>query len=135
VGTLLAVFLVVSLNLAPDGAQSMTIDNYVVEGVGIYPDPTTFLLTKNPDATWQLHDAQGNPWFVVAVDGPLLAILNASGGKDEVDLGAALGLPAEAWWEADAIEPPGFSPIVLSHLSNGVNVALDGLRAAEVRWE
>jgi len=133
-GTLLALFLVISLNLAPGGSQSVTIDNYVVEGVGIYPDATTLLMTKNDDATWLLHDAQGKPWFTVAVDGPLLTLTNASGGGDTVDIGAALGLPAEPWWSGDAVQPPGFSPIVLSHLSNGVDVALDGLRAAEIRW-
>lgn len=133
-GTLLAIFLVVSLNMAPANTQSLTINSYVVEGVGIYDEATTFLATRNPDDTWQLHDAHGDPWFVVTVNSPVIALTNTGGGTDEVDMGAALGLPATAWWEADAVEPPGFSPIVLAHLPNGFNVTLDGLRAAEVRW-
>lgn len=133
-GTLLAIFLVISLNTAPEGAQSLTIDSYVVEGVGIYSEATTFLITRNPDATWLLHDAHGSPWFTVAVDGPNLTLTNIDGGSETVDMGAALGLPAEDWWAADAVEPPGFSPIMLTHLQGGVNVALDGLTAAEVRW-
>ncbi len=133
-GTLLALFLVISLNLAPGGSQSVTIDNYVVEGVGIYPDATTLLMTKNDDATWLLRDAQGNPWFTVAVDGPMLSISSAGSSGDAVDIGAALGLPAEPWWSGDAVEPAGLPPIPLTHLPNGVDVAVDGQLAAEIRW-
>lgn len=133
-GTLLAIFLVISLNLAPESAQSVTLDNYVVEGVGIYPDATRFLLTRAADGTWLLHNAQGAPWFVVAVDGPMLTLTNMDGGADQVDIGAALGLPSEPWWASEAVEPPGASALVLSHLTAGVNVSIDGLRAAEVRW-
>lgn len=133
-GTLLALFIVVSLNLAPDNVQNLTIDSYVVEGVGIHSDATTFLLTRNPDETWLLHDAHGAPWFVVSVNGPEITLANPNGGADTVDLGAALGLPQEEWWAADAVEPPGFTPILLSHRADGVNVSIDGLRAAEVKW-
>ncbi len=134
-GTLLAVFLVISLNLAPTGAQAVTIDSYVVEGVGIYADATRFLLTKTDDATWLLHDAQGQPWFVVAVDGPWLTLTTSDGAAtDRVHLGDALGLPDEPWWSGDAVAPPGASPLVLTHLPDGVDVTLEGLLAAEVRW-
>ena len=133
-GPLLAIFLVISLNMAPEGAQSVTLDNYVVEGVGIYPDATRFLITSSGDGSWLLHDAQGAPWFTVTVDGPLLMLTNIEGGTDQVDIGAAVGLPADEWWASELVEPPGVSPLVLTHLPNGVNVTLDGLRAAEVRW-
>lgn len=133
-GPLLAIFLVISLNMAPEDTQSVTLDNYVVEGVGIYPDATRFVLTRSDDGTWLLHDAHGAPWFVVSVDGPMLSLTNMDGGTDLVDMGAALGLPAEPWWASEAVAPPGAAPLVLTHLPNGVNVALDGMRAAEMRW-
>ena len=134
-GTLLAVLLVISLNLAPGGAQTVTIDDYVVEGVGIHPDATRFVLTRRDDATWLLHDAQGQPWFVVGVDGSWLTLSATDGAPlDNVDLGAALGLPAEAWWAGEAVAPPGATPLDLAHRPDGVDVTIDGLLAAEVRW-
>ena len=134
-GTILAIFLVISLNMAPKDAQSLTINSYVVEGVGISADPTAFLITREAASTWILHSAQGAPWFQVSVTGPVITLTDlGSGGSDEVDLGAALGLAADPWWAADAVEPPGFTPIVLAHRPDGFNASLDGLRAAEVRW-
>lgn len=133
-GTLLAIFLVLSINLVPAGSTSLTIDNYVVEGVGIYDESTRFLLTRTADASWQLHDAQGEPWYQVAVAGPRLTLTTSEGGISDVDLGAALGLPADAWWTAGAIEPPGLTPILVERLPQGLNVTIDGMRAAEVRW-
>jgi len=134
-GTLLAVFLVISLNLAPPGAQTVTIDDYVVEGVGIFPDPTRFLLARTDEAAWLLHDAQGAPWLVVAVEGPWLTLSGTDGTVlDRVDVGAALGLPAEAWWSGEEVAPPGASPLVLAHRPDGVDVSLDGLLAARLRW-
>lgn len=132
-GTLLALFIVISLNLAPEGARTVTIDSFVVEGVGIHSEATTFVLTRDPDGTWQLNDAHGDPWYVVAVAGPVITI-SADGVDNEVDLGAALGLPAEEWWTADSVEPPGFSALLLQHLADGLNIDLEGMRAAEARW-
>src|SRR5690606_29431694 len=133
-GTLFAVLLVISLNQAPGAAQSVTIDSYVVEGVGIYAEANRFLLPRTADA-WLLHDALGEPWLLVAVDGPWITLSSTAGEQlDHVDLGAALGLPADAWWASEAVAPPGASPLMLSHLPNGLDVTLDGLRAAEVRW-
>lgn len=133
-GVLLAIFVVISLNLVPEGAPSLTIDNYVVEGVGIYPDATRFVLERTEASSWSMLNAQGEPWFVVAVQGPVISLTTATGETDTVDIGAAVGLPAEAWWEAASVAPPGASPLVIERLPNGFNVTLDGLRAAEVRW-
>lgn len=133
-GVLLAIFVVISVNLAPEGASSLTIDNYVVEGVGIYPDATRFVLKRTEAGSWSMLNAQGEPWFVVAVDGPVISLTNTAGETDTVDIGAAVGLPAAAWWEAASVEPPGASPLVIARLPNGFNVSLDGLRAAAVRW-
>ncbi len=133
-GPILAIFLVISLNLAPDHAQSVTLDSYVVEGVGIHADATRFLLTKTGDGTWLLHDAQGEPWFVVAVDGPTLSLTDTAGAGDRVDIGAAFGLTADEWWASEVIQPPGATPMLLSRRSDGLDVTLDGLLAAEVRW-
>jgi|SRR5690606_22855063 len=133
-GPLLAIFLVISLNLAPENANSLTIDNHVVEGVGIYAEPTRFVLERNDDAGWSLRNAQGEPWFTVVVEGPVISLTNTEGGSDRVDIGAAVGLPAEEWWVADSVEPPGLTPLVIERLPNGLNVTIDGLRAAAVRW-
>ena len=70
-GPLLAIFVVISLNMAPDGAQTVTLDSYVVEGVGISADATRFLLTRMDEGRWLLHDAQGRPWYTVEVVGPV----------------------------------------------------------------
>jgi len=134
VGPLLAIFVVISLNMAPDGAHTVTLDSYVVEGVGISADATRFLLTRMDEGRWLLHDAQGRPWYTVEVDGPWLTLTTQAGTSDRIDLGAALGLPAEPWWASDQVAPPGSTPLVLTHRPDGVNATLDGMRAAEVRW-
>jgi len=110
VGPLLAIFVVISLNMAPDGAQTVTLDSYVVEGVGISADATRFLLTRMDEGRWLLHDAQGRPWYTVEVDGPWLTLTTQAGTSDRIDLGAALGLPAEPWWASDQVAPPGSTP-------------------------
>lgn len=132
-GPLLALFLVISLNLAPADTQTIELDNFVVEGVGIYPDATRFVLTRE-DSGWLLLNAQGQPWFTLSVDGPVMTLDDNAGTVDQVDLGAALGLPAEEWWSDVIVEPPGLAPLHLDHLPDGVNVTLDGQLAAEVRW-
>src|SRR5690606_287801 len=90
VGPLLAIFVVISLNMAPDGAQTVTLDSDVVEGVGIAADATRFLLTRMDEGRWLLHDAQGRPWYTVEVDGPWLTLTTQAGTSDRIDLGAAL---------------------------------------------
>lgn len=134
-GTFLAIFLVISLNQAPAGASTITIDNYVLEGVGIYPEATRFVLSRLDDGRCQLNDAHGDPWFLVEVDGPLLTLAPLPDGEaDQVDVGAALGLPNVSWWAGDSIEPPGFPPLALEQLSNGVIVELEGMRAGSLSW-
>ena len=132
-GPLLALFLVISLNLAPAGTQTIVLDNFVVEGVGIYPDATRFVLTRD-EGGWLLPNAQGQPWFTLTVIGPVITLDDNAGAVDQVDLGAALGLPAEEWWSAAIVEPPGLAPLHLTHLPDGLNVVLDGQLAARVRW-
>lgn len=132
-GPLLAIFLIVSLNLAPSGTSTVTIDSYVVEGVGIYDEASRFVAKRVEGGQWELLDAFGDPWFVVSVDGPKLTLLTEA-GPDQVDFGAALGLPDTPWWADDVVEPPGLSPLVLAHLTNGVDIELDGLLAAAIRW-
>jgi hypothetical protein len=134
-GPLLAVFIALSLNLAPGGVESLTIDSYVVEGVGIYPDATTFLLKRQSDGAWQMHDAFEEPWFVVATSGPVLHLSDpATGTSEDLDLRVALGLADEEWWASDAIRPPGFDPLMLTHRDDGVDVHLLGDLAAAIRW-
>lgn len=132
-GPLLALFLVISLNMAPAGTQTIALDNFVVEGVGIYPDATRFVLTRE-ESGWLLLNAQGQPWFTLNVDGAVMALDNNAGAVDQLDLGAALGLPAEEWWRDAIVEPPGLAPLHLTHLPDGFDVTLDGQLAAKVRW-
>ncbi|HLU83540.1 MAG TPA: hypothetical protein VKZ43_09065, partial [Trueperaceae bacterium] len=62
--------------------------------VGIYPDATTFLLTRQPDGVWQVHNAFTEPWFMVSAAGPVLNLADqASGATESLDLRVALGLP------------------------------------------
>lgn len=134
-GPLLAVFIVLSLNLAPAEVDRLTIDSYVVEGVGIYPDATTFLLTRQPDGSWQMHDAFEEPWFMVATTGPILHLSDpGTDTSEDLDLRVALGLPDEEWWVSDAVQPPGLDPLMLTHHDDGVDVHLLGDLAAEIRW-
>lgn len=134
-GPLLAVFIALALNLVPVGVDRVTIDSYVVEGVGLHPDATTFLLERQPDGFWQMHDAFGAPWFMVNASGPVLNLADpASGATEDLDLRVALDLPDEEWWSGDAIAPPGTDPLMLGHLDNGVDVTLLGSLAAQIRW-
>jgi hypothetical protein len=134
-GPLLAVFIALTLNLVPPGVDSLTIDSYVVEGVGIYPDATTFLLSRQPEGVWQVHDAFGEPWFLVAATGPILHLADpVTETSEDLDLRVALGLPDEEWWVSEAIRPPGLDPLMLTHHENGVDVHLLGDLAAEIRW-
>ena len=134
-GPLLAVFLALSLNLVPAGVDSVTIDSYVVEGVGFHPDATTFLLTRQPDGAWQMHNAFKEPWFLVSASGPVLSLADqAPGATENLDLRVALDLPDEEWWHSDTLAPPGTDPLALTRLSNGVDVHLTGRLAASIRW-
>lgn len=134
-GPLLAVFIALSLNLVPAGIDSVTIDSYVVEGVGLHPDATAFLLTRQPDGLWQMHDAFAEPWFLVSATGPVLSLADpATGTSEDLDLRVALDLPDEEWWSSDAIAPPGMDPLLLTHVIDGVDVRLLGSLAAQIRW-
>lgn len=135
-GALLAIFIVLAVNLAPESADSIVVNSYVVEGVGVHTDANSFLLTRGEGGDWHLHNAFGEAWYVVSVDGPRLTLSDAAADyREQVDMGAALGLPDEPWWLADAIEPPGgVEPLALGHLPNGLNVGLEGMLAAEIRW-
>jgi len=134
VGTFFVVILVIALNLAPSTAESVTIDSYVVEGVGLSGEATRFLVARQGDA-WLLHDAQGAPWYLVSVDGPWLTLSSPAGEQlHRVDVGAALGLPAADWWAGDMVAPPDTDPLVLRHHDDGVDVTLQDYLAAAVRW-
>ncbi len=134
-GPMLAVFLALSLNLAPADVGTFTIDSYVLEGVGLHSDANTFLLERRADGQWQLHDAHGNPWFLVGAAGHVLSLTDpATGTRDDIDLRFALGLPDEEWWLTDTLAPSGADPLLFSHLSDGVDVRLDGQLAGSIRW-
>lgn len=134
-GALLAIFITLSLNLVPAGVDTLTIDSYVIEGVGIYPDANTFLLTRQADGYWQMHDAFAEPWFLVGATGPIMRLADpATGTTEDLDLRIAMDLPDEEWWTTDTIAPPGYDPLLLTHHPNGVDVRLLGDLAAEIRW-
>lgn len=134
-GPLLAVFIALALNVVPADVDRVTIDSYVVEGVGLHPDATTFLLVRQPDGFWQMHDAFAEPWFMVNASGPVLNLADpVSGTTEDLDLRAALNLPDEEWWSSGALAPPGMDPLILGHLANGVDVTLLGDLAAQIRW-
>ena len=80
-GPMLAVFLALSLNLAPADVGTFTIDSYVLEGVGLHSDANTFLLERRADGQWQLHDAHGNPWFLVGAAGHVLSLTDPATGE------------------------------------------------------
>lgn len=133
-GPLLAVFITLALNLVPAGVDSVTIDSYVVEGVGLFDEANTFVLTRQA-AGWQMHDVHSQPWFVVAVTGSIMHLSDAATGASEaLDLRAALGLPDEAWWTTAELAAPGLDPLALTHVANGVDVRLLGGLAASIRW-
>lgn len=134
-GALTAIFLVLSLNLAPVQTGQVTIHSYIVEGVGYTDQVTEFRVTPLEDGRWLMHDAFGDPWFEVEVQRSTLSLTDLGSGVSEaVDMAEALGVPDEAWWTGEALTPPGAEPLSFSHLANGVDVTLEGVRIAEIRW-
>lgn len=94
-----------------------------------------FLLTRQPDGFWQMHDAFAEPWFMISASGPVLHLVDAvTGTSEDLDLRVALDLPDEEWWTSDALTPPGTDPLLLTHLDGGVDVRLLGELAAQIRW-
>ncbi len=133
-GPLLAIFLTIALNLVPDGTPAVTISSFVLEGVGMTSTATDFLATRSEDDGWLIHDAFGEAWFQVAVEGGTITITNpANGVADTLDLTAAFGL-ADAWWRADVVAPTNAPPLPLTAQPNGLDVALEGQLAARIRW-
>ena len=134
-GPMLAVFLALSLNLVPAGVDTFTIDSYVVEGVGLHPDATTFRLDRQAGGGWQMHNAFGEPWFLVAVEGPVLDLSDPGTATSErLDLRFALGLPDGEWWSSDMLAPAGADPLMFTHHADGVDVRLNGSLAGQIRW-
>lgn len=134
-GPLLAIFLVLSANLAPSQAASITIDSYVVEGVGYSSEANRFLLSPLEGGGWLIHDVHGAPWLEIAVDRSTLSISDPrSGGTDAIDLAAALGVADEDWWADGTLAPPEAEPLFFTYLPSGVDVTLEGVRVAEIRW-
>lgn len=134
-GPLLAIFLVLSANLAPPEAASVTIASYVVEGVGYSNEANRFLLTSLEGGRWILHDPLGGTWFEVEVERSTLHLRNpASGEGDTVNLAEGFGVPDEDWWASGTLEPPGAEPLYFTYQPAGVDVTLEGMRIAEIRW-
>lgn len=137
-GPIMAILLTLVLNLVPPGSSTVELKMFLVEGVGVFAEPTVFTLERAEGASWLLYSAQGDPWMLLEAHGGTLAVTPAradsSGEKrEEVDLTAALGLP-DAWWEADTFGPEGQTPLVLERLPAGFDVRLEGELVATVRW-
>jgi hypothetical protein len=131
-GPLLALMTVLALNLAPADAPTVTIANYVVEGVGFSPEPARFRLERLEGDRWAMGNARGEPWFEVVVDGSVLRLISAS-ADESVDLAEALGLP-DQWWEQPTVTPAGADPLDLERVTGGIDVRWSGPLAGEVRW-
>jgi hypothetical protein len=131
-GPLLALLTVLALNLAPADAPSLTIANYVVEGVGFSPEPARFRLDRLEGDRWAMTNARGEPWFEVVVSGSVLRLIG-NGADESIDLAAALGLP-EAWWDATTVTPAGADPLEFEHVQDGIDVRWSGPLAGQIRW-
>jgi hypothetical protein len=79
-GPLLALVVTLALNLAPAEAPSITISNYVVEGVGYSAEPAVFRLDRIDGDRWNMSNARGQPWFEVVVAGGAGALVAARRG-------------------------------------------------------
>lgn len=134
-GPLLAVLVALALNLAPPAAASVTVVDHPKPGtVG---EPVAYVLNRAEDVddTWVMHDATGRPWFLVRASGSVLHLSDPdSDVSEDLDLMAALGMEDPEWWLAERVEAAGAEPLVLSHLPNGVDVALVGQLVGEVRY-
>lgn len=131
-GPFVALLTVLALNLAPAEAPSLTIANYVVEGIGFSAVPVVFRFDRIDVDRWTMHNAQGQPWFEVIVEGSVIRLIS-SAADESVDLAAALGLPA-AWWDDATVTPAGADPLDLGRVQGGVDVRWSGPLAATVRW-
>ena len=131
-GPLLALLTVLALNAAPADTPSITIANYVVEGVGFSPEAARFRLDRVAGDRWAMTDARGEPWFDVIVVGSVLRLIG-NGADESLDLAAALGLP-EAWWDAPTVTPAGADPLDVERLQDGIDVRWSGPLAGEIRW-
>ena len=134
-GPIMAILLTLVFNLAPPGANAVELKMFLVEGVGVFAEPSVFALERAGGSSWLLHNAQGQPWLLLEADGGALAVADSAGAnREKVDLTAALGLPAGAWWEAETVGPEGQAPLALERLPGGFDVRLEGALVATVRW-
>lgn len=134
-GPIMAILLTLVLNLAPPGTNAVELKMFLVEGVGVFAEPSVFALERAEDSRWLLYNAQGEPWMLLEAQGATLAMADAEGAnREEVDLTAVLGLPAGAWWEAEAVGPEGQAPLALERLPGGLDVRLEGALVATIRW-
>jgi hypothetical protein len=131
-GPLLALVVTLALNLVPAEAPSITISNYVVEGVGFSAQPAVFRLDRAEGDRWNMSSARGEPWFEVVVIGSVIRLIG-NGADESLDLAAALGLP-EAWWDQPTVTPAGADPLALERVGGGIDVRWSGPLAAQVRW-
>lgn len=134
-GPIMATLLALVLNLVPVEATAVELQLFVIEGVGFTNDPSVFSLERSEGASWLLHDAHGKPWMLLEAEGSLLRLADPAGAnREEVDLVAAIGLPDGAWWEAEEVGPSGAPPLVLERSPGGLDVTLEGMLAATIRW-
>jgi hypothetical protein len=131
-GPLLALVVTLALNLVPADATTISISNYVVEGVGFSSEPAVFRLERGADDSWNMSNARGEPWFEVIVSGSVIRLIG-NGADEALDLAAALGLP-EAWWDEPTVAPTGADPLVVERVGGGIDVRWSGPLAAQVRW-
>jgi hypothetical protein len=131
-GPLLALVVTLALNLAPAEVPSITVSNYVVEGVGYSAEPAVFRLDRIDGDRWNMSNARGQPWFEVVVEGSVIRLIG-NGADESLDLAAALGLP-EAWWDQPTFTPTGADPLTLEPVGDGIDVRWSGPLAAKVRW-
>lgn len=131
-GPLLALLTVLALNAAPADVTTLTIANYVVEGVGFSSEPAVFRLDRIDVDRWRMTNARGEPWFEVSVDSSVIRLVS-SAADESLDLAEALGLP-EAWWNDATVAPTGVDPLELERLQGGIDVRWSGPIAGQVRW-
>lgn len=131
-GPLLALLTVLALNAAPADVATLTIANYVVEGVGFSGEPAVFRLDRVDGDRWRMSNARGEPWFEVSVDGSVIRLVNDA-ADESLDLAEALGLP-EAWWNDATVAPTGVDPLELERVEGGIDVRWSGPIAGQVRW-
>ena len=131
-GPLLALLTVLALNAAPADVTTLTIANYVVEGVGFSSEPAVFRLDRIDGDRWRMTNARGEPWFEVSVDGSVIRLVS-SAADESLDLAEALGL-TEAWWNDATVAPTGVDPLELERVRGGIDVRWSGPIAGQVRW-